>query len=154
GCGQEVRHRSLAPVRGPLPRAHVMLELPRLLRSPPRHPVPRGVGYAAGAHPERHRLCHLAHAHLPLRALPGARWRLLRARCAPAVHRIRPSRAAPVSDGASWTDPTKVSEYLGRMRKGHPREAGDAMVVDLLPTAPRRLLDLGCGDGRMSAIAL
>ena len=34
--GQEVRHRGVAPVRGPLPRAHVLLELHRLLRPPSR----------------------------------------------------------------------------------------------------------------------
>ena len=37
GRGQEVRHRGVAAVGGPLPRAHVVLELPRLLGAPARH---------------------------------------------------------------------------------------------------------------------
>ena len=37
--GQEVRPRSLAALRARLPRSHLMLELHRLLRPPPRHPA-------------------------------------------------------------------------------------------------------------------
>ena len=37
GRGEEVRHRGVAAVGGRVPRAHVVLELPRLLGAPARH---------------------------------------------------------------------------------------------------------------------
>ena len=37
GRGEEVRHRGVAAVGGPVPRAHVVLELHRLLGAPARH---------------------------------------------------------------------------------------------------------------------
>lgn len=53
-----------------------------------------------------------------------------------------------------WTDAPKVDEYLDRMPKLAARRAGEAMLVELLPAEPRRVLDLGCGDGVLAALVL
>jgi tRNA (cmo5U34)-methyltransferase len=53
-----------------------------------------------------------------------------------------------------WTDPAKVEEYLDRVPKLAARQAGEAMLLALLPPAPRRIVDLGCGDGRLAALVL
>ena len=55
---------------------------------------------------------------------------------------------------STWSDPAKVHEYLDRIGTLPPRLAGEMMLVDVMPAAPRRLLDLGCGDGRLTALAL
>jgi tRNA (cmo5U34)-methyltransferase len=57
-----------------------------------------------------------------------------------------------VYDG--WSDPAKVDEYLSRVGTLQPRLAGEAVLVEVLPASPRRVLDLGCGDGRVSAVVL
>jgi SAM-dependent methyltransferase len=54
----------------------------------------------------------------------------------------------------TWSDPEKVDEYVGRVGRLAPRLAGEAAIVELLPPAPRRVLDLGCGDGRLTALVL
>jgi tRNA (cmo5U34)-methyltransferase len=54
----------------------------------------------------------------------------------------------------TWSDPAKVEEYVGRVGRLAPRLAGEAALVELLPPAPERLLDLGCGDGRLTALVL
>ncbi len=48
----------------------------------------------ARAHAQRHRVRGRAHARVPVRALPGHRRRLRRARGAASLHRLRPRRAA------------------------------------------------------------
>ena len=53
-----------------------------------------------------------------------------------------------------WTDSEQVSWYLGRIGKLEARRAGETMLADMLPSAPRRVLDLGCGDGRLAALVL
>jgi len=35
-----------------------------------------------------------------------------------------------------------------------PRAAGEAVLVEAMPAAPERVLDLGCGDGRLAALVL
>jgi SAM-dependent methyltransferase len=35
-----------------------------------------------------------------------------------------------------------------------PRAAGEAVLVSVLPDAPRSVLDLGCGDGRLAALVV
>ena len=53
-----------------------------------------------------------------------------------------------------WHDPATVDEYLGRVGGLAPRLAGEAVLVEVLPAAPERVADLGCGDGRLAALVL
>ncbi len=55
---------------------------------------------------------------------------------------------------AGWDDPDQVAWYVDRLDRLGPRLAGEAMVRDVLPDEPRRVLDLGCGDGRLAALVL
>jgi SAM-dependent methyltransferase len=61
--------------------------------------------------------------------------------------------STPMTDHC-WLDPAHVEEYLDRMDRLGPRAQGEAALVELLPADPRRALDLGCGDGRVSALLL
>src|SRR5829696_140371 len=54
----------------------------------------------------------------------------------------------------TWSDPAKVDEYVGRVGRLTPRLAGEAALVELLPAAVERVLDLRCGDGRLTALVL
>ncbi len=54
----------------------------------------------------------------------------------------------------AWDDPRRVEEYVARVGQLPPRLAGEAMLVEALPGAPRRVLDLGCGDGRLTTLVL
>src|SRR5690349_17036716 len=54
----------------------------------------------------------------------------------------------------SWSDPAKVDEYVGRIGTNPQRLAGEAVLAEIMPTAPRRALDLGCGDGRLTQLIL
>jgi SAM-dependent methyltransferase len=54
----------------------------------------------------------------------------------------------------SWADGAIVDRYLERIERLEPRAAGDGVLRELLPPAPRRVLDLGCGDGRVTALVL
>jgi tRNA (cmo5U34)-methyltransferase len=54
----------------------------------------------------------------------------------------------------SWDSPEKVAEYVGRIGSVPQRLAGEAALVEFLPPAPRRALDLGCGDGRLVQLLL
>jgi tRNA (cmo5U34)-methyltransferase len=47
-----------------------------------------------------------------------------------------------------------VDRYLDRVGLLAPRLAGEDVLRSLLPPRPRSLLDLGCGDGRLAALAL
>lgn len=58
---------------------------------------------------------------------------------------------APVS---SWCDVHRVGRYLDRIDGLAPRAAGEDVLGTLLPDQPGSLLDLGCGDGRLAALAL
>lgn len=51
---------------------------------------------------------------------------------------------------AGWSDPGQVDWYLGRIGRLDARRAGEQVLADVLPPAPRRVLDLGCGDGRLA----
>jgi tRNA (cmo5U34)-methyltransferase len=58
--------------------------------------------------------------------------------------------AAPVN---RWTEPEWARRYL-RERDDIPhRGEGVTVLVELLPPAPRRVLDLGTGDGHLLALA-
>jgi SAM-dependent methyltransferase len=54
----------------------------------------------------------------------------------------------------SWRDAAQVDEYVTRISTLPPRLAGEAVLVEALPPAPRRVLDLGCGDGRLAALVM
>ena len=56
--------------------------------------------------------------------------------------------------GATWRDEEKVQEYVGRVGRLAARQAGEAELVEALPTEVSRVLDLGCGDGRLMALVL
>jgi SAM-dependent methyltransferase len=53
-----------------------------------------------------------------------------------------------------WADEEQVAWYLGRIGKLEARQAGERVLAGVLPEAPRRVLDLGCGDGRLAALVL
>ena len=58
------------------------------------------------------------------------------------------------SQTATWSDPDLVDRYLTRIGGLAPRAAGEDVLVSVLPKAPRSVLDLGCGDGRLAALVL
>lgn len=55
---------------------------------------------------------------------------------------------------AGWSDPGQVDWYLDRIGGLPPRVAGEDVLRTLLPPAPGTLVDLGCGDGRLTSLAL
>jgi tRNA (cmo5U34)-methyltransferase len=54
----------------------------------------------------------------------------------------------------TWGDRVKVEEYLGRLGTLPQRVPGEALLLEHLPARPERVLDLGCGDGRIAALVL
>jgi SAM-dependent methyltransferase len=54
----------------------------------------------------------------------------------------------------SWQSRAKVDEYLARVGGLPGRIAGEGVLVDILPTAPASVLDLGCGDGRLAGLVM
>jgi SAM-dependent methyltransferase len=55
---------------------------------------------------------------------------------------------------AGWQDEEQVGWYLDRIDRLPPRLAGEAVLAELLPPEPARVLDLGCGDGRLAQLVL
>ena len=54
-----------------------------------------------------------------------------------------------------WNDPAHAGSYLERAdRLPHRREGEDVLVADLARRPITRVLDLGCGDGRLAALVL
>ena len=51
--------------------------------------------------------------------------------------------------GGTWSDAARVTEYLGRSIPY--RDVAEALLAEALPERVERVLDLGCGDGRMLA---
>jgi trans-aconitate methyltransferase len=54
----------------------------------------------------------------------------------------------------TWKDPGKVAEYGGRVDRLAARAAGETELVEALPVTVERVLDLGCGDGRLIALVM
>ncbi len=54
----------------------------------------------------------------------------------------------------SWHDPQQVEGYLDRIERLEARADGEQVLRSLLPPAPRSVLDLGCGDGRLAALVI
>jgi tRNA (cmo5U34)-methyltransferase len=67
---------------------------------------------------------------------------------------VPPAHDPPVTAASSWDDDAVVEGYLHRIEHRHPRRAGEDMLCSVLPGQPTSLLDLGCGDGRLAALAL
>jgi SAM-dependent methyltransferase len=60
-------------------------------------------------------------------------------------------------DGAprgGWANAEQVAWYQERMDRFEVRKQGERAMVAALPPEPRRVLDLGCGDGRVAAVVL
>jgi SAM-dependent methyltransferase len=55
---------------------------------------------------------------------------------------------------STWKDEAKVAEYVGRVGRLAARAAGEAELVEALPDVVERVLDLGCGDGRLIEVVL
>jgi len=60
----------------------------------------------------------------------------------------------PDDHSPTWHDHDKVGEYLGRVGRLRYRQEGEDVLVEFLPATPRRVADLGCGDGRLAALVL
>lgn len=56
--------------------------------------------------------------------------------------------------GMTWKDDRKVHEYVGRVGRLGARGAGEVELVEALPDTVERVLDLGCGDGRLVEVVL
>jgi tRNA (cmo5U34)-methyltransferase len=54
----------------------------------------------------------------------------------------------------TWQDIAKVEEYLARVGRLPVRQLGELELVEALPPAVERVLDLGCGDGRLLGVVL
>jgi tRNA (cmo5U34)-methyltransferase len=53
-----------------------------------------------------------------------------------------------------WSTEEQTAWYLERIGRLHPRQAGEDVLVEVLPPNPQRVLDLGAGDGRLTALVL
>jgi tRNA (cmo5U34)-methyltransferase len=62
--------------------------------------------------------------------------------------------AAPSTPTGGWSTESQAAWYVDRISGAHPRQPGEAVLLEVLPAAPQRVLDLGGGDGRLTALVL
>lgn len=55
---------------------------------------------------------------------------------------------------ATWQSDSKVREYVERVGRLPARLTGETELLDALASPVRRVLDLGCGDGRLAALVM
>jgi tRNA (cmo5U34)-methyltransferase len=65
-----------------------------------------------------------------------------------------PSDEFPRTPTGGWGDREQVAWYTERIGRLEARLAGEAVLRGALPPLPRRVADLGCGDGRLAALVL
>jgi len=53
-----------------------------------------------------------------------------------------------------WSTPQHALDYLAQQDQIRHRTEGEAVVLEQIPAGARRILDLGCGDGRLLALVL
>jgi SAM-dependent methyltransferase len=70
------------------------------------------------------------------------------------VPRSEGLRACQSGQVSTWNSPEKVDEYTRRIGVVPQRLAGEAVLGEIMPKAPQRALDLGCGDGRLAGVIL
>ena len=65
-----------------------------------------------------------------------------------------PVGVEPEAPSLTWRDAGKVDEYVSRVGRLAARAAGEAELVEALPSVVDRVVDLGCGDGRLIEVVL
>jgi SAM-dependent methyltransferase len=62
--------------------------------------------------------------------------------------------STPTTPTGGWSTESQAAWYVEHISGDHPRQPGEAVLVDVLPAAPRQMLDLGGGDGRLTSLVL
>jgi tRNA (cmo5U34)-methyltransferase len=65
-----------------------------------------------------------------------------------------PATPASATPTGGWSTESQAAWYVERISGTHPRQPGEAVLAEVLPAAPQRVLDLGGGDGRLTALVL